>query len=362
LNIKNYIFPVTILVLITLGLWIFWKVLLYLIVSLVLFLIGSPLTARLKKIKIGKKGMSNALAATITLIAIFGLLCSVFVLILPPLIDQIDFMSKLNFYDVVHDILNLYPSLSGMLEKLGSEDALKTAINGQFETLFNFDNVSLMLNNVFSYLADILGGLFCVIFITFFFLKDKATVSNVVMLIVPQKYENETRDIMRTSKKMLSSYFIGLVIDIIIVGTLAGLTLWICGIKNALIIGFMAGLFNVVPYLGPIITLCFALFMGVSGCIELGQYDLISGTITKVICALLSINILDAVFIQPYIFSNTVKAHPLEIFIVILMAGTIGGIGGMVVAIPVYTLIRITAKEFLSHFKFFKKLTENIKD
>ncbi len=360
MNFKNYILPISILVLVTLGVWVFWKVLLYLVVSLILFLIGSPLVSYIRKFKIGKKHVGDGIASAVTLAVIFAILSSFFILILPPLIAEVEFMSKLNFYDVIHNILNLYPALDTLVSKLGSEEALRIAINEQFNTIFNFDNVSFIVNNFFEYLAGFLGSLFCVLFITFFFLKDKRTVSNVILLISPQKYEVAIKDIMRTSKKMLSSYFIGLTIDVIIVGALAGIGLWAFGIKNALIIAVMAGLFNVVPYLGPIITLCFALFMGVSGCIELEQYDLISSTITKIVGTLLTINILDAVFIQPYIFSNTVKAHPLEIFIVILMAGTVGGIVGMVVAIPVYTLIRITAKEFLSHFKFFKKLTENI--
>ena len=110
------------------------------------------------------------------------------------------------------------------------------------------------------------------------------------------------------------------------------------------------------------ITLCFALFLGVSGCIEVGQYDQISGVVVKIFIALMSINILDAIFFQPFIFSNSVKAHPLEIFLVILAAGTLAGISGMVVAIPVYTLVRIVASQFLSQFKFFKKITENITD
>jgi predicted PurR-regulated permease PerM len=75
---------------------------------------------------------------------------------------------------------------------------------------------------------------------------------------------------------------------------------------------------------------------------------------------LIGTNLVDAMLIQPAIFSNTVKAHPLEIFLVILMAGALGGVLGMVVAIPCYTLLRVIAKEFLDHFKFFKKLTENI--
>ena len=83
-------------------------------------------------------------------------------------------------------------------------------------------------------------------------------------------------------------------------------------------------------------------------------------TKTKIVIILIGTNLLDAMIIQPTIFSNTVKAHPLEIFLVVLMAAAIGGVIGMIVAIPTYTLLRIIAKEFLSHLKFFKKLTENI--
>lgn len=293
------------------------------------------------------------------MVSVFSLF---FLLVLPPLIEQVTFMSDLNFYDVLHGILNQYPSMKYLFSLLGTEETIQSAINEQFNSVFNFDTVSVIVNNLVSYLSSFLGGLFCVLFITFFLLKDEYAASRTILLLTPQKHEREVKEILITSKKMLGKYFTGLIIDVLIVGLLAGLSLWILGIKNALIIGFMAGLFNVVPYIGPMITLCFALFLGVSGCIELGQYDQISSVITKIFIALMSINLLDALFFQPYIFSNTVKAHPLEIFLVILMAGTLAGIGGMVVAIPVYTLVRIVAKEFLTQFKFVKKITEKISD
>lgn len=362
MNVKNYILPFFVLLIVVFGVWIFWKVVIYLVISVVLFLIGSPLAGRISKAKIGSLKISGGFSAFLTLLIMAGIFCSFFMLILPPLTREIAFMARLNFYDVLHDILELYPSLKALVAKYGSESDLKAAISTQFSSNVDFGTVSVIINNVFDYLAAFVGGLFCVLFITFFFLKDELTVNTTILLITPQRYEREVTEIMRSSKKMLSDYFTGLVIDIAIVGFLAGTSLWIMGIKNALIIGFMAGLFNLIPYLGPIITLCFALFLGVSGCIETGQYDLISSTMTKIICALLTINVIDAVFLQPYIFSNRVKAHPLEIFLVTLMAGTVGGIGGMVVAIPVYTLIRIVAREFLSQFKFFKKLTENISE
>ena len=119
---------------------------------------------------------------------------------------------------------------------------------------------------------------------------------------------------------------------------------------------------NVIPYIGPIITLGFAMLLGISGCIEYNQYELISSTILKIIVILISTNIIDALIVQPTIFANSVKAHPLELFLVVLMASVLGGVMGMVIAIPTYTLIRIIAKEFFSHLKFFKKITENISD
>lgn len=342
--------------------WFFSTILIYLVISLVLFLIGYPLTKNIEKIKIGGKKINDGIAALLTLVVLFGVFAMFFYLIVPPLVNQISFMSDLNFYDVLHGILDQYPSLNYLFSQLGSEETLQSTMNEQFNSVFNFDNLSMILNNLAAYLSSFLGGLFCILFITFFFLKDEFTVSRTIILLTPSKIEREVKEILVTSKKMLSKYFIGLIIDVVIVGVLAGGSLWLLGIKNALIIGFVAGIFNVVPYIGPMITLCFALFLGVSGCIELGQYDQISGVITKIFIALMSINVLDAIFLQPFIFSNSVKAHPLEIFLVILAAGTLAGIGGMVVAIPVYTLVRIVASQFLSQFKFFKKITENITD
>jgi predicted PurR-regulated permease PerM len=342
--------------------WLFSTVLIYLVISIVLFLVGFPLTSSIEKIKFGSKKVNDGIASLLTLVIMFCVFALFFALILPPLIDQVSFMSTLNFYDVLNSILEQHPDLKNMFLQLGSEEKIKNSITEQFNTVFNFGNITFIVNNLISYSSSFVGGLFCVLFITFYLLKDEYTVSRTILLLTPSRREKEVKEILITSKKMLSAYFTGLLIDILIVGTLSGLTLWMLGIKNALIIGFMAGVFNIIPYIGPIITLCFALFLGVSGCIELGQYEQISPVITKVAVTLLTINLLDALFFQPFIFSNTVKAHPLEIFIVILMAGTLAGISGMIVAIPVYTLIRIVAKEFLAHFKFFKKITEKISD
>ena len=173
-------------------------------------------------------------------------------------------------------------------------------------------------------------------------------------------YEAEMKDILRTTKTLLSKYFVALFIDVVMVTLLVGTILTFLGVKNAFFIGVFAGVMNIIPYVGPIISFGFACFLGITGCIEANQVYLIGNVIEKIFWVLLCVNLFDGILVQPYLFSSSVKAHPLEIFIIILMASSLAGVTGMIVAIPTYTLIRIVAKEFLTNYKFFKKITENI--
>ncbi len=342
--------------------YLFFNVIVYLTIALVLFLITYPITYRLEKIKLGTKKLPDTIAAIITILIIITVFVGLFFLIIPPLINEINLLSTLNFYDVLHNCLEQFPSIKNLLLKLGGEAELKKNMAAQATSITQQINVSSLLNNVTKYLGTFIGGTLCVLFITFFFLKDELIVKQSILLITPNSAESEMKDIMRTSKKMLSNYFAALFLDMFIVGTLIFTALSILGIKNALLIAFLAGILNIIPYVGSATTMVLAIFLGASGCISAGTYELIGPTINKLFFTLLSVNLLDGFLIQPYIFSNSVKAHPLEIFIVTLMAGTLGGILGMIVALPVYTLLRIIAKEFLTHLKFFKKISDTIEE
>jgi predicted PurR-regulated permease PerM len=327
---------------------------------MILSLIGMPVVHAINRLKIGKFHIHHTISAILTLCLFLGLIYIFSITFLPPLVEQISFLSHANLEEVLHNTLASNPHLKGLFSKIGNEHQIAISVGEQVTNFVNFKNVTSLFNNTMSYASTILGGLFSVLFITFFFLKDEQIVSKSILLITPVGFDKEMGDILRTSKKMLSKYFIGLFIDVLYVSIVVTTLMLVFGIRNALVIGCLAGIMNVIPYIGPIITLFFAVFLGVSGCIEYAEYDTIASTITKIILILIGTNLSDAMLVQPAIFSNTVKAHPLEIFLVILMAGAIGGIFGMVLAIPSYTLLRIIAKEFLDHFKFFKKLTENI--
>jgi predicted PurR-regulated permease PerM len=167
---------------------------------------------------------------------------------------------------------------------------------------------------------------------------------------------------MRDTKRLLTRYFIGILFDMLFVAALTTISLSLLGVRNALLIGMFAGLVNVIPYVGPLIGATFGILIGVTSNIGLDFHTQLLPLIYKIATSFLIIQLLDAMVFQPLVISNIVKAHPLEIFIVILIAGSLAGIGGMIVAIPVYTILRIIAKEFLNNFKIIQKLTSKLEE
>jgi predicted PurR-regulated permease PerM len=199
-----------------------------------------------------------------------------------------------------------------------------------------------------------------VLFLSFFFLRDRQLLRNGILIFVPDRFQQEVETILHKTKIMLSRYFIGLLSQLFIMMVLLSIGLSAFGIKNAVLIGFFGGLMNVIPYLGPIIGATVGTVLGVSSDLGLGFYDNALNTAITVILVFSTANLIDNFVVQPLIFSRRVNAHPIEILLVILMAGSLAGIPGMILAIPGYTVLRIIAKEFLSGFKLIDKLTENI--
>ena len=132
------------------------------------------------------------------------------------------------------------------------------------------------------------------------------------------------------------------------------------GIENAILIGFFAGLMNTIPYLGPFLGASFGVMIVISSNIDASFYDTTFPKLIKIVCLFGAVQLIDNFIVQPQIFSKSVKAHPLEIFIIVLMGARIGGVIGMVLAIPLYTIFRVLAKVFLSEFKVIKRLTSDI--
>lgn len=226
----------------------------------------------------------------------------------------------------------------------------------------NMHSLGVWFGSAFNILGNILATIVSASFLAFFFLRDKSLFKNIIVAILPQKYERKTIIIMSESRKILSRYFIGLILELILVMILTTIGLLIVGLnfQTAVTIGFFAGLFNVVPYIGPVIGGVVGLCMGISNHLDADVYMVILPLMGKMALVFAIVQIIDNNVFQTVIFSNSVKAHPIEIFLVIVLAGSIGGIGGMIFAVPIYSVLRIIGKQFFSHFKFIRSLTQNI--
>ena len=106
----------------------------------------------------------------------------------------------------------------------------------------------------------------------------------------------------------------------------------------------------------------FGVTIGITSNLELEFYTQLLPLVYKIALVFLIVQLIDSLIFQPLVISNIVKAHPLEIFLVILIAGTLAGIGGMIIAVPIYTILRIIAKEFLNNFKIVQQLTSELEE
>ena len=203
-------------------------------------------------------------------------------------------------------------------------------------------------------------GLGSVLFITFFFLKDKVLFIVGIKKILPNQHEEKILNSLEKINGLLSRYFLGLLLQLFIVFVLYFIVLLIFGIENSFIIAFLCAILNIIPYVGPLIASILAALLSMMSNLNL---DFQSQTLPTTIYVLLGfwlVQVIDNNLCQPYIFSNSVKSHPLEIFLVILAAGFLFGIVGMVIAVPLFTILKVVGKEFFPENKIIQELTKNI--
>jgi predicted PurR-regulated permease PerM len=343
--------------------WVFSDILIYILIAGVLSFIGQPLVRLFDKIKIKKFKMPHTLSAVLSLIVILIVLISLGLIFIPVISRQAEVISNIDFQYLGAQLDEPLQDVEDFLAKydlIEADQTLEAIISKELESIVNLTSVEYLLQNILGFAGTLFIGLFAVIFLTFFFLRDDELFFNGIMLFVPTKYEKQGAQILSDTRRLLSRYFVGLSTEVFSMITLISIGLLIFGVKGALLIGFLGGLFNIIPYLGPIIGATMGMIIGATSNLSLGLYgDIVP--ISLIIIGTFSVaNLIDNMVLQPIIYSTSVKAHPIEIFLVILMAGSVAGIPGMILAIPGYTVIRIIAKQFFSQVKIVRQLTKNI--
>jgi len=227
-------------------------------------------------------------------------------------------------------------------------------------TFLNPSRIPKLFTSVMGKIGNLIIGIFSVIFIAFFFLREHGLFNNMISSVIPDKYEYQTYQAIDQTSSLLIRYFTGVLGQMTVITIFVSILLSILGVKNALLIGFFAALMNVIPYIGPIIGAGFALTITISSNLDMSFYDQMVPLILKVMLVFGLMQLLDNFIVQPKIFSKSVKAHPLEIFITVLVGAKLGGVAGMVLAIPLYTVLRVVAKVFLSEFKVVQSITKDL--
>ena len=236
--------------------------------------------------------------------------------------------------------------------------------------LYEFLDPSLIpkfFTSIVGTLGSFIIGLMSVFFIAFLFLREQGLFNKMVAGVVPDKHERKVIQAINESSALLIRYFIGVLGQITIITLFVTIALTIAGVKNALLIGFFAALMNIIPYIGPFVGAVFGAVITISSNLGIPFYPIegmdqptMLPLLIKVFVVFGIMQMLDNFVLQPNIFSKSVKAHPLEIFLIVLIGANIGGIMGMVLAIPAYTVVRVIAKVFLSEFKVVQRLTKGL--
>lgn len=347
--------------------WYFSNVLIYILLAVVVSLIAQPIMSLLRKIRIKGRKAPDWILAMLTIVMLIVIFFSVITLIVPIVTGIIKGISLESIETAAKHIsgplADLNTNLSNAFPKLGSNFRIEIVAIQELKKFFDPSIFSSMLGSAASIITSLGIGIFSVVFISFFFIKDDGQFTAIVRALVPDKHEDEATKAISDISYLLSRYFIGVMIEVLgvtLINFLGLLLIARLGFNAAIGIAFMTGVLNVMPYVGPllggIMGTALGLIIKYSSTVPIGL-DVSFIAFTLILVAIFSFTqLIDNILYQPVIYSTSIKAKPLEIFIVLLIAGTMAGPLGMIVAIPSYTAIRVIAYRFFRHYKAISRL------
>lgn len=349
--------------LLLLVVYYFADIVTYVLVAWALSMLGRPLCSFFQKYgAIGRIRIGPSTAALLTIITFYAALAGMLLLFVPTIVAQARNLSTVDYQGLGEKLQPILFNFDVQLHQIGLLSPGESLATHTQQALTNWFKPTLV--------GDFLGGFLgaagnvavtfaSITFILFFFLQDSNLFSEIIHAVTPDRQEKKVQSAIQESNEILNRYIRGLLLQGLVFSFLTALLLWIFGINNALLIGSFGGLFNIVPYIGPIMGMVFGEFIVLSSNLDL-DFALLWPKLLKVALAFMIVQAIDNNLVGPLIMSKSVQAHPLEIFIVTLAAAKMGGVLGMVVGIPVYTVMRVVARNFFSQFKVVQRLTDHM--
>jgi predicted PurR-regulated permease PerM len=277
---------------------------------------------------------------------------------IPLIADQIEVISSINFDALLNRLSEPIINVERFLidSKVVQQEPgffMYNLLEGSREILANI-KVNALLNSIISITGNVSVGILAVTFITFFLLYEKGLLRKQIINLIPNGYFEVSIAALSKIEKLLSKYLIGLLFQMLAIFSLASIGLSVVGVNYALVIGIFAAIANLIPYAGPILGACFGVLVSVStNPVGFGTPEFYF-LILKILAVFSVVQVTDNILLQPLIFSRSVKVHPLEIFVIIFAGATLAGIPGMIAAIPVYTILRVSVLEFVVGYKAYR--------
>jgi len=333
---------------------VWWPiVLLALVVGLVLYLVRGSLSPLVLSaivayllnplVDIGERhALPRWLTITLLYVVIGGLIVLAIFYLMPLLFDQL--------HEIQQRLKTLWPLLPGYLDaivewvnaripafrsfieepQLGSR-IVNTAQEWLTRTL---EHTPALLTKALSNLVVVLSYFVMVPFIAFFLLRDGRQFKRGLIALVPNRYFEATLSVIAGVGESVGRYLRGVLLESLTLGLMATIGLLIIGLKAAIVVGFVAGFMNLIPYLGSIAGVVIGCLVALST----------GGNVIGVVIVFAVVQFIDNWFVQPIILSRSVRLHPLVIFLAVVFGGTYGGLLGMVLAVPLSGAFVVTVR------------------
>lgn len=302
----------------------------YAIIAMIFSYILDPLVNRMQS-----AGMNRTFSITLTLSSLILILVWISTNVIPIIANQmVELANQLNLQNIQSITEKIDAQLTQKFTFL-PEGFLSTNLATVFQELFEVGELPSAVSNIIDIFTNIFSAALIIPFATFFFLKDGTKIRRDLLKIVPNKYFETTLSLIDKIESRLGLYFRSVMLQSLIIAFTSWLGLTIVGLNNALSVGIAVGIANTIPYFGPIIGYILSIIVSI---IETGNFSLV----LPCIIAILLVQVLDNIVLQPIIFSRSADIHPVAILFIIMVGAEMAGILGMLIAIPIATIVKIT--------------------
>ncbi|WP_414053812.1 AI-2E family transporter [Macrococcus equi] len=352
---KNLVFTLGVLFLIGLTLFIFQKVSFIfepfliifntvigpVILAVILFYLLNPLVDFMERNRV--KRLYGILFLFILIIGLITILITFLV----PLIEQQIFSFASNFPDYMKHLLSKFNELSSNSKLAPYMNDVQKWVNTNLSDLPNkvgdyLGNFTERIKSIIDAIASVAVVLLTFPFVLFFLLKDGKQFKNYFIKLFPPRYRNDLNEILEKMNIQVGSYIQGQMIVATCIGILLFIGYKIIGLEYALILACIAAVTSVVPYLGPMIAISPAIIIALVDSPVM---------LLKLAIVWMAVQFMEGHFISPSIMGKTMQIHPLTIIFVLLCAGNMLGLIGVILGIPLYAILKVLVQFFFKKFK-----------